>query len=108
MCRLTLCLFGYVGRGWISVSLQPYLPQLLPPLHTPPAPVPVAPLDVFASIEVFDGDGEPNIWPTRCDDPLPIPSSFGITSVYTEEAVDPTPQFYTATSAPPELSSFTI
>ena len=32
MYRLARCFFGYVGRGWISVSLHPYFPQRLPPL----------------------------------------------------------------------------
>jgi len=32
-CRLARYRFVYVKRGWISVSLLPYLPQHLPPLH---------------------------------------------------------------------------
>jgi len=93
----------------VDFCFPPPIPSSVPATPPPPpAPIPVAPPDVPASIEVFDGDGGPSIWAIRYDAPLPIPTSFGTTSVYTEEVMDPTPPFYTFPSAPPELSSFTI
>jgi len=76
---------------------------LFPSTHTilasatsppPTAPVPAVPPNAFARIKVFDGDGDgdggPCIWPVVYDDSLSIPTTFGITSVYTEEVVAPT------------------
>ena len=74
----------------------------------PPAPLPAAPPYIFSSIKVFDGDGGPDIWPARYDDPVPIPTSLGIPSAYTGEVMDPIAPFYTFPSTPPEPSPFTI
>jgi len=70
--------------------------------------MPTIPPDAISRIEVFDRDGGPYKWPAMYDDPLPIPTSFWITSVCTKEVVDPTPPFYTSTSTPPVSSPFTI
>jgi len=43
------------------------------------------------------------MWSTRYDDPVPIPTSLRITSVSTEEVVDPTLPLYTFPSSPPAL-----
>jgi len=80
-------------------------PTTSPP---PPAPVPAAPPNILLSIEVFDGNGGPDIWATRYDDPVPIPTSLGIPSAYAGEVMDPTAPFYTFPIPAPESPSFTI
>ena len=93
----------------VDFCFPPPIPSSAPTPSPPPvAPVAVVPPDVFTSIEVFDGDGGPFIWPTIYDDPLLISTCFGITSVYTEEVAAPTLSFYTFTSTPSESSPFTI
>jgi len=79
------------------------------PLPTPPlAPIPAVPPYASTSVKVFNGDGGPNIWQTRYDGLMPIPTSLGIPSAYTGEVQDPTAPFYTFPSPPPESPPFTI
>ena len=93
----------------VDFCFPPPIPTPAPTTSLPPpAPVPAAPPDVFTRIEVFDGDGGPDIWATRYDDPVPIPTSLGIPFAYTGEVMDPIAPFYTFPSTPPEPSPFTI
>ena len=93
----------------VDFCFPPSIPSPAPTISPPPlAPVPVAPPIVFTSIKVFDGGGGLDMWPTRYDDLVPIPTRLGITSVSTEEVVNSTPTFYTFPNSPPELPPFTI
>jgi len=59
----------------------------------------IVPPDAAPGTAVFDGDGGSSMWPTVSHNaPLPIPTSFRITSVCTVEIVDPTQPLYTSTN----------
>jgi len=74
----------------------------------PPAPVAAVPPYVSTSIEAFDGDGGPDMWPTRYADPVPIPTSIGIPSAHTGKVLNPTASCYTFPGTPPEPPLFAI
>ena len=77
-------------------------------LTPPPALVPAVPPYVFTSLEVFNGDGGPDIWQIRYDGLMPIPASLGIPSAHTGKVLDPTASCYTFPSPPPKSPPFTI
>jgi len=102
---LSFCICG----ERVDFCFPPPLPTLAPATSTPPpAPVPAIPPSVSTSLEVFDGDGGPDIWPPRYATSAPIPTSLGIPSAYTRKVLDPTALFYTFPSAPPESPLSTI
>jgi len=67
----------------VDFCLPTHIPSSVLVTYPPPAaPMPVVPPDAVSTIEVFDGDGGPHMWPTVMEDiPPPIPTSLGTTSV---------------------------
>jgi len=93
----------------VDFYFPPPTPSPAPVTSPPPAaPMPTIPPNAVSRTEVFDADGGLYIWPIVYDAPLPIPTSFGNTSICPGEVVDPTAPFYTSTCAPPMSSPFTI
>ena len=110
---LSFCICG----ERVNIYFPPPIPTPAPatsppppaPLPTPPpTPVPEVPPYASTSLKVFDGDGGPDIWPTRYDGLMPIPTSLGIRSTHTGEVLDPTTPFYAFPDAPLEPPLFTI
>jgi len=102
---LSFCICGERVDFCFHPSIPAPTPTTYPP---PPAPVPAAPPYVFTSIAVFDGDGGPDIWPTRYNGLMSIPTSLGIPSAHAGEVLDPTTPFYAFPDAPLEPPLFTI
>jgi len=85
----------------VDFYFSPLIPTPAPATSTPPqAPVPANPLSVSTTLEVFDGDGGPDIWPPRYATSAPISTS--------GDVLDPIALFYTFPSAPPESPLSTI
>ena len=78
--------FLYIWRDggflFLSSHTYPSTYHLSTPSSTCTA-VPAAPPSIFLSIGVFDGDRGPNLWLTRYDNPVLIPTSLRIPSAYT-------------------------
>ena len=82
---LSFCICG----ERVDFCFPPPLPTPAPATSTPsPASTPAIPPSVSTSLEVFDGDGEPDIWPSRYDTSASIPTSLGIPSATTGEGVE--------------------
>jgi len=110
---LSFCICGEM----VDFSFPPPIPTSAPaisppppaPLPTPPpAPVAAVPPYVSTSLEIFDGDGGPDIWQPRYNGLMLIPTSLGISSAHTGEVLDPTASCYTFAGTPPEPPPFTI
>jgi len=91
--RVDFCFPPPIPTPAPATSPPPPAPSPTPP----PVLIPAIPPSFSTRLEVFNGDGGPDIWPSSYD-----------TSAHTGDVLDPTTPLYTFPGAPPESPLFTI